>query len=68
MRKLYFSIYIAGLVAAFAPFANASPTISLIDRAATQQVSGAEPIDYYWNHHRYRHRVWDRRRHRWRYY
>ena len=68
MRRLLFSLYLAGLVAGLAPYASASPVFSLIDHATTQQVSKAEPVDYYWNHRRYRHRAWDRRYHRWRYY
>jgi hypothetical protein len=31
----------------------------------TVHVQGA---DYYWNHHRYHHRDWDRNHHHWHYY
>ena len=27
-----------------------------------------QQADYYWNHHRYHHRDWDRHHHRWHYY
>jgi hypothetical protein len=27
-----------------------------------------QQVDYYWNHHRWHHRDWDRDHHRWHYY
>jgi hypothetical protein len=35
---------------------------------AKPQVSDVHRVDYYWNHHRYHHRDWDRHHHRWHYY
>jgi hypothetical protein len=31
-------------------------------------VVSVDRADYYWNHHRYHHRDWDRHQHRWHYY
>ncbi len=32
------------------------------------QVANIHRADYYWNHHHYAHRDWDRHHHRWHYY
>jgi hypothetical protein len=32
------------------------------------RITNVHQVDYYWNHHRYHHREWDRHHHRWHYY
>jgi hypothetical protein len=64
LRLLTISCIIVGLSA----IASASPAIRLLDRDAVPQISNIEPVYYYWNHHRYRHRSWDKYHKRWRYY
>jgi hypothetical protein len=39
------------------PYENDNPTASHVQQ-----------VDYYWDHHYYHHRDWDRHQHRWHYY
>jgi hypothetical protein len=32
------------------------------------RITNVRPVDYYWNHHHYHHRDWDRHHNRWHYY
>ena len=32
------------------------------------RMTNVHPAEYYWNHHHYQHREWDRHHHRWHYY
>ena len=69
MRKIILgTLTMLGLIVGAATIASASPATDLLGRNATLQTRPIERAYYYWNHHRYRHRAWDRRRRRWRYY
>jgi hypothetical protein len=62
------ALTIGGLLIGLSATGHASPVSGLIDRDAALRTSSIVPVYYYWNHHRYRHRTWDRRYRRWRYY
>ncbi|WP_428491328.1 hypothetical protein [Rhodopila sp.] len=62
------TLAILGLLLATASIASAAPATGLIGRTTLSQATSIQPVYYYWNHHRYRHRSWDRRHRRWRYY
>jgi hypothetical protein len=62
------TLTIAGLILSASTIASASPAPLLIKRHATVQSGGVQHVDYTWNHRRYKHRSWDKRHHRWRYY
>jgi len=48
--------------------APASPAIPVLKGNAAVQTRHVLNVDYYWNHRRYKHRVWNKRHRRWRYY
>ena len=48
--------------------AFASPAYRPYDGGPNPNAVRIQRIDYYWNHHRYHHRDWDRDHHRWHYY
>jgi hypothetical protein len=58
----------AALIVALSTVASASPATRLLDPSTTAKASVVHPAYYYWNHRRYRHRSWDKRHRRWRYY
>ena len=62
------TLTISGLILGASAVASASPATHLLGRDAAVQTSAIQHVDYYWNHHRYAHRSWDKRRRRWRYY
>jgi hypothetical protein len=62
------TLTISGLILGASAVASASPATHLLGRDAAVQTSAIQRVDYYWNHHRYTHRSWDKRRRRWRYY
>jgi hypothetical protein len=62
------ALAMAGLIVGMSTVASASPATHLLDPTTTVHATIVEHVAYYWNHHRYRHRSWDRRRRRWRYY
>ena len=69
MRKITLeTLTILGLLVATTSIASAAPATDLLGRTTLSHATSIQPAYYYWNHHRYRHRSWDRRRHRWRYY
>jgi hypothetical protein len=69
MHKILFgTLTIAALLFGLPAIGRASPATPLLDRDALARSSSIEPAYYYYNHHRYRHRSWDRRYRRWRYY
>jgi hypothetical protein len=37
-------------------------------RGSVSHFVNVQQADYYWNHHQYHHRDWDRHHHRWHYY
>jgi hypothetical protein len=59
---------VSGLIVGTSAIASASPATHLLGRDATVQTTSIERADYNWNHHRYKHRSWDKRGRRWRYY
>jgi len=69
MPKIIFgALTITALILGSSSIASASPATGLLGPAAAAQTSPVERAQYYWNHHRYKHRSWDKRRRRWRYY
>jgi hypothetical protein len=62
------TVTIAGLIIGVSTIASASPARPLLSHDAGLQTSQVERVDYYYNHHRYKHRSWDKRHRRWRYY
>ncbi|WP_428533927.1 hypothetical protein [Rhodopila sp.] len=62
------TLTILGLLIGAASIASAAPATALLGRTTLSQATSIQPAYYYWNRHRYRHRAWDRRRRRWRYY
>jgi hypothetical protein len=61
-------VTIAGLIVGTSAITFASPATQLLGRDVAVSTHRVEPVYYYWNHHRYQHRSWDKRRRRWRYY
>jgi hypothetical protein len=67
-RTVLRTLTIVGLVTGVSTIAPASPAISLLHHATTPLAGNIEPVDYYWNHHRYHHRSWNRTHNHWHYY
>jgi hypothetical protein len=59
---------ISGLIVGTSAIASASPATHLLDRDAAAQTTKVERVDYSYNHHRFKHRSWDKRHRRWSYY
>jgi hypothetical protein len=69
MRKLILGTMTAVMVAIGASAATfAAPVTHRFDRGPVTSHADVQRTDYYWNHHRYHHRDWDRDHHRWHYY
>jgi hypothetical protein len=69
MRKFVLgTLAAAGLMVGASSIAAASPATPLLDHSASVQTLDVEHVAYYWNHHRYDHRSWDKKNGRWRYY
>jgi hypothetical protein len=62
------TVTIAGLIIGLSTIASASPARPALNRDAALQTTQVESVSYYYNHHRYKHRSWDKRHRRWRYY
>ena len=62
------TLTVSGLIIGASTIASASPATPLLGREAAVQTSQVQTVYYYWNHRRYKHRSWDKRRRRWRYY
>jgi hypothetical protein len=62
------TLAMAGLIFGVSRVVSASPATHLLGPSTIAHTTSFEHVDYYWNHHRYRHRSWDQRRRRWRYY
>jgi hypothetical protein len=62
------TIAIGAVIVGMATMAAASPATPLLGGDNTARTAEVQQVDYYWNHHRYKHRSWDKRRRRWRYY
>jgi hypothetical protein len=59
---------VAGLTIGLSTIAAASPATPLINPDIAVRNSPVQQVYYSYNHHRYSHRAWDKRRKRWRYY
>jgi hypothetical protein len=59
---------VAGLTVGLSTIGVASPTIPLVNPDIALRNSQVQQAYYTYNHHRYQHRAWDKRRKRWRYY
>jgi hypothetical protein len=57
-----------GLIAGTSTFASAAPAIHLLGSDAAVQASSVQRVDYTYNHHRYKHRSWDKKARHWHYY
>ena len=69
MHKIWLpTLLIAGLITSLPLIAPASAATSLSGQSVNAAVSNVRPIDFYWNRRRWRHRAYDRRLRRWRYY
>jgi hypothetical protein len=69
MRKMIWAtLTIAGLVMGTAVAADAAPVSRLLGVDSAVRATQVQQVDYNWNHHRYKHRSWDKRGRRWRYY
>ncbi len=69
MQKIVLStVTIGGLIIGVSTIASASPTLPALNQDVALRTTQVEPVSYYYNHQRYKHRSWDRRHRRWRYY
>jgi hypothetical protein len=62
------TLTIAGLVAGASTVASAAPAVYAFGRDAAVQTGNVQRVDYTYNHHRYKHRSWDKKNRRWHYY
>lgn len=70
MRRLILGTMTAAvMVLSVAAAAFAAPVSHQLEYGSRASgVVGVQDADYYWNHHRYHHRDWDRDHHRWHYH
>lgn len=69
MQKIILgTLTLSGLIIGASSIASASPASPLLNREATVTTSAVQHVYYYYNHHRYKHRSWDKKHRRWRYY
>ncbi|HUN42362.1 MAG TPA: hypothetical protein VMU81_18885 [Acetobacteraceae bacterium] len=67
MSRLVLPIMLAGAVLLMGSATSfAAVTVQLVPGAAAQ--AAVQRVDYYWNHHHYKHRSWDKAHKRWHYY
>ncbi len=59
---------LAGIAAAVQMVAQAAPVETHFGAFHGTSGPTMQPVDYYWNHHHWHHRDWDRDHHRWHYY
>ncbi len=62
------TVTIAGLAIGVSSIASASPVRPALSPDVGVQTSQIQQVDYYYNHHHYKHRSWDKHHRRWRYY
>jgi hypothetical protein len=62
------TLIISGLLTGASTLAFAAPVAHLVGRDAIARVSNVDRVDYTWNHHRYKHRSWDKKARHWHYY
>jgi hypothetical protein len=70
MRRLILgTLAAASVVIGVSSAGFAAPAFAPHEHVGTNpQVTDVHRVDYYWNHHRYHHRDWDRHHHHWHYY
>ena len=70
MRRLTFGTLAAvAIVLGMSSAGSAASVYGLHEQGAmSEQAGNLHRVDYYWNHHHYHHRDWDRDHHRWHYY
>ena len=70
MRRLILgTLATAAIVVGISSSGFAAPTAGLYGHGGPNpQAANIHLADYYWNHHRYHHRDWDRDHHHWHYY
>jgi hypothetical protein len=69
MHRIIVSLsMITGLIVSATGIASASPATHLLAHSTVGAATSVERIDYYWNHHHYQHRSWDKQHARWHYY
>jgi hypothetical protein len=57
-----------GLWLGTSALAFATPTMGRLYQDSGSQSVAVEQVDYYWNHHHWHHRSWDRHHEHWHYY
>ena len=69
MRKILILLTALTGIATAAPMvAQAAPMEAHFGGFRRAPAPAAQPVDYYWDHHHWHHRDWDRDHHRWYYY
>jgi hypothetical protein len=67
-RFILGTLIIGGLMIGASAVAPASPAIPVLKGNGAVRTAHVLNVDYYRNHRRYKHRVWNKRHRRWRYY
>jgi hypothetical protein len=62
------TLTLSGLIIGVSTIASAAPATPLLGHEITVQTAQVQQVDYYWNHHHYKHRSWDKHHNRWHYY
>jgi hypothetical protein len=69
MPKIFLhALTISGLVIGLSSIASASTATNPLVRLDTAQNAQIQRVDYYYNHHHYKHRSWDKAHRRYHYY
>ena len=67
MSRLVLPVTVAGVVLLMASATSFAATTARFVPGVVAQTA-VQPVYYYWNHHRYNHRAWDKKHKRWHYY
>jgi hypothetical protein len=62
------TLTVSGVIIGASSIASASPSSPVLNPKATVTTANIEHVDYYYNHHHYKHRSWDKHHNRWHYY
>lgn len=62
------ALTLSGLAIGAATIVSAAPATPLLGHGVTVQNAQVQQVDYYYNHHHYKHRSWDKGHKHWRYY
>jgi hypothetical protein len=70
MRRLILgTVATAAIAIGMSSAGFAAPAFALQEHdSPNPHVANVHRVDYYWNHHHYHHRDWDRNHHHWHYY